>query len=80
MKNEKSIHDLYAQLGATIGDIMAHDDCPAVVYNALANLMNSIDCKMPSAEREVAMARGSFVGFLSVLTTVPERKQKAAQA
>jgi hypothetical protein len=68
MKNQKTIHDLYNQLGSTIADILTHKDCPTVVYNSLSNFMVSIDCKTPSEERQVAMARGTFVECLSILT------------
>lgn len=81
MNNPNNIHALYNRLGAAIADILAHKDCPAVIYNQLSNLMVNIDNHTPSEDRQIAMARGTFVECLSILTdptAVPWSKQAAA--
>src|SRR5262245_11253251 len=66
------LFDLLKQLGSTISQILRHKRCPTLVYNALANLMaNIVDVYTPSQERQVEMARGTFVSCLWILTAPP---------
>jgi hypothetical protein len=77
----KTIHELYSQLGATIADILAHKDCPVVIYNQLSDLMVNTENRTPSHQRMVACAHGTFAECLSILTDSPaaiERRQAAA--
>jgi hypothetical protein len=75
MQKHKPLNELYAQLGAIVGDILDHPDTPAAIRNHLTEFICNLDNETSfHKSKDGQRARALMPVCLRILTEDEEKK------